>query len=161
MSSLREEERREKGIAFLDTTGEYYPPTHTHTPVLHERPGPLRSLLPPLDPAPLPIPNPQYQGFPGGSDGKESTCNAGDPGPIPGLGRSTGEGNGIVLQYAGLENSVDRGARWATVHGVAKSQTRLFSEQLTLSLSLPNPRSGAAASLQPSDRFSHNYLNIK
>ena len=52
--------------------------TLTHTPVLHERPGPLRSLLPPLDGPP--IPNPQYQGFPGGSDGKESACNAGDPG---------------------------------------------------------------------------------
>ena len=47
-----------------------------------------------------------------------------------------------MLQYVGLENSVDRGARWATVHGVAKSQTRLFSELLTLSLSLPNPHRG-------------------
>ena len=45
------------------------------------------------------------KGFPGGSDGKESTCNAGDPGVIPGLGRSPREGNGYPLQYSGLENS--------------------------------------------------------
>ena len=47
--------------------------------------------------------------FPGGSDGKVSACNAGDPGSIPGLGRSPGEGNG-PLQYSGLENPMDRGA---------------------------------------------------
>ena len=62
-------------------------------------------------------------GFPGGSDGKESSCNAGDLASIPGLGRSPGEGNGYPLQYSGLENSTDRGAWKATVHGVAKSQT--------------------------------------
>ena len=61
--------------------------------------------------------------FPAGSDGKESACNAGDLGSIPGLGRSSGEGNGNPLQYSCLENSTDRGACWATVHGVAKSQT--------------------------------------
>ena len=61
-------------------------------------------------------------GFPGGSDGKESACNAGDLGLIPGLGRSPGGGNGYSLQYSYLENPVDRGAWWATVHGVAKSQ---------------------------------------
>ena len=59
--------------------------------------------------------------LPGGSDGKESVCNAGDPGSIPGLGRSPGEGNGFPLQYSYLENSMDRGAWWATVHGVKKS----------------------------------------
>ena len=64
-------------------------------------------------------------GFPGGSDGKASACNAGDPGSIPGLGRSPGEGNGNPLQYSCLENSMDWGAWWATVHRVAKSQTRL------------------------------------
>ena len=64
-------------------------------------------------------------GFPGGSDGKESTCNAGDLGSISGLGRSPGEGNGYPLQYSCLENSTDRGAWWATVHGVEKSETRL------------------------------------
>ena len=64
-------------------------------------------------------------GFPGGSDGKESTCNAGDPGSIPGLGGSPGEGNGNPLQYSCLENPMDRGAWQATVHGVAKSQAQL------------------------------------
>ena len=57
----------------------------------------------------------------GGSDDKESTCNAGDLGSIPGLGRSPGGGNGYPLQYSCLENPMDRGAWWATVHGVAKS----------------------------------------
>ena len=56
---------------------------------------------------------------------KASVCNAGDPGLIPGLGRSPGEGNGSPLQYSCLENPMDGGAWWATVHGVAKSQTRL------------------------------------
>ena len=61
----------------------------------------------------------------GGSDGKESTCNAGDLGLIPGLGRSPGEGKGYPLQYSGLENSMNRGDWQPTVHGVAKSWTRL------------------------------------
>ena len=61
-------------------------------------------------------------GFPGGSDGKESACNAGDLDLIPRLGRSPGEGNGTPLQYSCLGNATDRGAWWATVHGVAKSQ---------------------------------------
>ena len=52
-----------------------------------------------------------YVGFPGGSNSKESACNAGDSGSIPGLGRSPGEGNGYPLQYSCLENSMDRGAR--------------------------------------------------
>ena len=51
--------------------------------------------------------------FPSGSDGKESACNGGDLGPIPGSRRSPGEGNGYPLQYHCLENSMDRGARWA------------------------------------------------
>ena len=63
--------------------------------------------------------------FPGGSDGKASACNVGDLGSIPGLGRSPGEGNGNPLQYSCLENPMDGEAWWATVHGVAKSQTRL------------------------------------
>ena len=62
-------------------------------------------------------------GFPGGSEDKASACNAGDPGSIPGLGRSPGEGNGNPLQYSCLENPMERGAWRATVHGVAKSQT--------------------------------------
>ena len=61
--------------------------------------------------------------FPGGSDGKESACNAGDPGSIPGLGRSPGEGNGYLLQYSCLEKSIDREVWQARVHGVAKNQT--------------------------------------
>ena len=63
--------------------------------------------------------------FLGGSDGEESACNAGNPGSIPGLGRSPGEGNGNPLQYSCLENFMDRGAGWATIHGVTKSRTRL------------------------------------
>ena len=63
--------------------------------------------------------------FPGDSDSKASAHNAGDLGLIPGLGRSPGEGNGNPLQYSCLENSMDGGTWWATVHGVAKSQTRL------------------------------------
>ena len=61
--------------------------------------------------------------FPGSSDDQESAYNAGDPGSIPGLGRSPGEGNGNLLQYSCPEKSMDRGAWWATVHGVAKSWT--------------------------------------
>ena len=62
-------------------------------------------------------------GYPGGSDGKESACNVGDLGSIPGLRRSPGVGNGNPLQYSCLENPMDRGAWWATVHGIAKSWT--------------------------------------
>ena len=61
--------------------------------------------------------------FPGGSDDKASADNVGNPGSIPGSGRSSGEGNGNPLQYSCLENPMDGGAWWATVHGVAKSQT--------------------------------------
>ena len=63
--------------------------------------------------------------FPDGSEGKESARKAGDPGSIPGLGRSPGEGNGNPFQYSCLENSMDRGDWWATVHGIIKSQTWL------------------------------------
>ena len=60
-------------------------------------------------------------GFPGGSDSKESACNAGDTGSIPASGRSPEEGNGYPLQGSCLENSMDRGVWQATVHGVAES----------------------------------------
>ena len=60
-----------------------------------------------------------------GSEDKASACNAGDLGSIPGLGRSPGGGHGNPLRYSCLENSMDRGAWWATVHRVAKSRTRL------------------------------------
>ena len=62
-------------------------------------------------------------GFPGGLDGKASACNAGDLGLIPESGRSPGVGNSNPLQYSCLENSMDGGAWWAAVHGVAKSRT--------------------------------------
>ena len=64
-------------------------------------------------------------GIPGVSDGQESTCNAGDLGSIPGLGRSLGEGNGNPLQYSCLENPHGQRSLGAVVHGVAKSQTQL------------------------------------
>ena len=66
-----------------------------------------------------------WLGFPGGSDVKASAWNAGDSSLIPGSGRSPGEGNGNPLQYPCLENSMDGGAWWAPVHGVAKSRTWL------------------------------------
>ena len=96
------------------------------------------------------------------SDGKTSAYNAGDPGSISGSGRFPGEGNGNPLQYSCLENPMDRGTWWATVHGVAKSRTRLsnftFTFTFHFSLScigegngnpfqcscLENPRGGGA-----------------
>ena len=65
------------------------------------------------------LPTPVFLSFPGGSDGKESACNTGDLGSIPGLGRSPGEGNSYPLQYSGLEKSMD-----CMAHGVAMSQTQ-------------------------------------
>ena len=66
-----------------------------------------------------------YWGFTGGSDGKDSACNAGDLNSIPGLGRSPGEGNGNPLQHSCLKNSMKRGTWQATIHAVAKSQIPL------------------------------------
>ena len=66
-----------------------------------------------------------HWGFPGRSDNKESACNEGDSGLIPGLGSSPGKGNGNPLRYSCLENSMDRGAWWATLHRVVKGQTQL------------------------------------
>ena len=82
-------------------------------------------------PAPL-----RNQGLSGSSAGKESTCNAGDLGLTPGWERAPGGGNSYPLQYSGLENSTDRGAWQATVHGVEKSQRRLSD-----SYSLPRSQS--------------------
>ena len=69
---------------------------------------------------------------PGGSDGKESACNVGDLGSIPGSGRSPGEGNGNLLQYSCLENPLDRGAWRAIVHRVTKSRIRLSDFTFTV-----------------------------
>ena len=71
------------------------------------------------------LPQTRLGNWTGGSDGKESACNEGDPSSNPGLGRSPGEGKGYPLQYSYQENSMDRRAWRATVHRVAKSQTRL------------------------------------
>ena len=73
-------------------------------------------------------------GFPSGSERKQSACNAEDPGSIPGLERSPGEGNGNPLQYSCLENSMDRGTWW--VHGVTESDR---TEPLTLHFSVYIP----------------------
>ena len=98
------------------------------------------------------LPSPVFLGFPGGSAGKESTCNAGDLGWIPGLGRSPGEGKGHPLQYSGLENSTD-----GIVPAVTNSRTqlsdfhvhfagwgwftqRLWSRERKLVLASPGPR---------------------
>ena len=80
-------------------------------------------------------------GFPGSSDSKEPACNVEDPGLIPGSGRPPGEGNGNPLQYSCLENPMDRGAWWATVHGVAKSWAQLSDNTHTsLLLNASYPR---------------------
>ena len=75
------------------------------------------------------LPTPVFFSFPGGSDGKESACNVGDLGLIPGLGRSPGEGNSYPLQYFGLENSTDSGTWQSTVRG---SQRVKQTKQLSL-----------------------------
>ena len=71
--------------------------------------------------------------FPCSSDGKESACSAGDPGSIPGSGRSPGERNGNPLQYSFLENPMNGGAWQATVHGVTNSRIRLSDFTITYS----------------------------
>ena len=86
-------------------------------------PGPFCTITHPHCTQPLRGKNQFYRGA--DSDSKESACSAGDPGSIPGWGRSPGEENGNPLQYSCLENPMDRGAWWATVSGVSKSQTRL------------------------------------
>ena len=83
----------------------------------------LVSVVPPVS-SDVNQPSLSTQGFPGGSAGKESACNAGDPGSGPGLGRSAGEGDGYPLQYSGLEDPADRGAWRGAVRGVANSGTR-------------------------------------
>ena len=83
-----------------------------------------------------------YKNTPGGSEVKVSACNVGDLSSIPGLGRSPGEGNGKTLQYSSPENPMDRGAWWATVHGVAKSWTWLsWTLSLSITVALQNNQS--------------------
>ena len=88
-------------------------------------------VLPRAPRRPVNLPPQSLWGFPGGSAGKEPACHAGDPGSIPGSGRSAGEGIGYPLQCSCLENAMDRGAWWATVHRVAKSRTRLSDQTTT------------------------------
>ena len=83
------------------------------------------------------LPTPVFLGIPCGSAGKEYTCNAGDLGSIPGSGRSPGGGHGNPFQYSCLENSMDRGAWWATVCRVTKSRTWLSDLSYAFDLSVP------------------------
>ena len=80
-----------------------------------------------------PTPVKELKGFPGGSDGKAASCDAGDLGSIPGLGRSSRRWHGNLLQYSCLENSTGRGGWRATGRGVANSQTRLSNFTFFLS----------------------------
>ena len=91
-------------------------------------------------PSALLIKTEQNDCFAGGSDGKESACNAGDLGSIPGLGRHLGEGNGNPFQFSCLENPVDRGSWRAAVYGVTKSRTQLseFRVYIYMAASIDN-----------------------
>ena len=87
--------------------------------------GYMLHLPPPSHAVGITSPQVRRMGFTSGSDGKGSACNAGDPGSVPGLGRSPGGGHGNPLQYSGLENPMDRGAWQTTVQRVTKHRTRL------------------------------------
>ena len=89
-------------------------------------------------------------GFPGGSDGKEFDCNAGDPGSSPGSGRYPGEGNDNPRQYPCLENPMDRGAWQATVHGI----TKMWKSAFKICVShIPNSLVKSLISLMMSQEF--------
>ena len=77
-------------------------------------------------------------GSPSSPDTKESACNAGDPGLIPGSGRSPGKGSGNPFQYSCLENFMDRGAWWVTVHGVTRSWTQLSDQHFPFTMGILN-----------------------
>ena len=100
------------------------------------------------------LPTPVFLGFPGGSAGKESTCNAGDLGLIPGLGSSPGEGKGYPLQYSGLENSMD-----CIVHGVTKSQDT--TERLSLWRAVMGRRRGDRVGCGDDDNVPFHYLDAQ
>ena len=112
----------------------------------------LCPLTPNLPEASLPNES-ESVGCPGGSDSKESACNAGNLGLIPELGRSLGEGNSYPLQYFCLENPMNKGAWQTIVHGVAKSQTQLseiFSWQAAFSfITSPTPTFCQTVSASP------------
>ena len=94
--------------------------------------------------------------FPGGSEVTVSACYAGDLGSIPGSGRSPGEGNGNPCQYSCLENPMDGGAWWATVHGVTQSQTRLSDFTFTFNFKpLRETLTGIG------DMYSHLHFSFK
>ena len=101
------------------------------------------------------------KGFPDGSEVKASACNEGGLGLIPGSRRSPGEGNGNPLQYPCLENLMDGGAWWATVHGVTKSQTRLSDFTFTFIhlVFLPGESQGWE-SLVGSHRVGHDWSDL-
>ena len=104
-------------------------------------------------------------GFPCGSVGIESTCNAGDLDSIPGLGRSPGGRHGHPLQYSGLENPMDRGARPAKVHSVAKSRTQvkefsMHAHVVTRSLGIPGGSDGKESDYNAGDLDSIPGLGI-
>ena len=94
-------------------------------------------------------------GFPHSSVGKESACNAGDPGLIPGSERSPGEGNGNPLQYSCLENPMDRGAWQATVHAVVRVRHDLVTKQQQSLACLSGPRLCNSMGLKPDPKRSH------
>ena len=106
-------------------------------------------------------------GFPGGSEGKESACNARDLGSIPGLGRSPGEGYINPLQYSCLGNSMDRGTWQATVHGVTKSWTQRSNGHFHLSNNLHYPEGRPDASICQAhsshrcQQFKHKTIDIR
>ena len=105
--------------------------------------------------------NQQFSCFCGGSEVKASACNVGDLGSIPGSRRYPGEGNGNPLQYSFLENPMDGGAWWATVHGVAKSRTRLSDFTLLhfsiLAWEIPWMEEPAGLQAIGSQRVGHNW----
>ena len=102
-------------------------------------------------------------GFPSGSEVKASASNAGDLGSIPRSGKSSGEGNGNPLQYSCLENPMDRGAWWATVHRVAKSQTQLndFTFTFTFLDHKGHPLPQSSVSMEARKRMRDSVLEKK
>ena len=99
-----------------------------------------------------------FMGFPRGSAVKNPPANAGDLGSIPGLGRFPREGNGNQLQYSCLESPMDRGAWWATVCGIAKSQTGLSPAHSNTVLSMRSHSSNDAVLLNPALRLTSVFL---